>query len=144
MDVRIAMGTMAAIAAASGCATRPAPEFSGRWQPVNRYAAATEEIPLHQSYVFYPAPIDGTLKGMLTRWASDSKMTLTYLHLSDFTLHAPVTRIRTGNLQDAVLQLTAAYADRGVSITAGPNQIVVRPVTDRRPMAQSATGVSSP
>jgi len=87
--------------------------------------------------------MDGTLKGMLTRWASDSKMTLAYLHPSDFTLHAPVAKIRTGNLQDAALQLTAAYVDRGVSITTDSNQIVVRQVTQHKPMAHPATGVSS-
>lgn len=81
---------------------------------------------MYQSYVFYPSPMDGTLKSMLTRWAKDSKMTLSYLHPSDFTLHAPVAQVRTGNLQDAVKQLTAIYAGQRVSITASETQIVVR------------------
>ncbi len=110
-----------------GCATSPAPDFKGRWKPVNRYAADTREIPLYEAYVFHPAPMDGTLKTMLTRWALDSKMSLSYLHSSDFTLHAPVAEIRTSNLQDAVLQLNAAYAGRGVVVSAGENQFVVRP-----------------
>jgi hypothetical protein len=116
------------VVALSGCATRPAPDFGGRWKTVNRYAASAEEIPLYQSYVFHASPMDGTLKNMLTRWASDSKMTLSYLHPSDFTLYGPVAQIQTNDLQQAVSQLTAAYAEQRVSVTASNNQIVVRVV----------------
>jgi hypothetical protein len=107
------------------CATRPAPDFGGRWKGVNRYAASTEEIPLSSAYLFHASPMDGTLKAMLTRWSKDSKMTLSYLHPSDFTLYEPVAKIRTNDLQQAVAQLTAAYAGQKVLITASKNQIVV-------------------
>jgi len=127
---------VASVVSMTACATRPAPDFKGRWKPVNRYAADTREIPLYEAYVFHPAPMDGTLKTMLTRWALDSKMSLSYLHSSDFTLHAPVAKIRTANLQDAVSQLNAAYAGRGVAVSASENQFVVRPVEQ----APSATG----
>ena len=80
--------------------------------------------------------MDGTLKTMLTRWARDSKMSLSYLHPSDFTLHAPVAQIHTGNLQEAVSQLNVAYAGRSVVVSASENQLVVRPVEQ----APSATG----
>ena len=110
----------------SGCATRPAPDFGGRWKPANRYAATAEEIPLYQSYVFTASPMDGTLRNMLTRWAKDSKMTLSYLHPSDFSLYQPVAQINTNDLQQAVFQLTSAYAGKRVSVTASNNQIVVR------------------
>jgi hypothetical protein len=114
------------VIALSGCATRPAPDFGGRWKTVNRYAASAEAIPLYQTYVFHASPMDGTLKNMLARWASDSKMTLSYLHPSDFTLYGPVAQIQTNDLQTAVSQLTAAYAGQRVSVTASDNQIVVR------------------
>jgi len=110
----------------AGCATRPAPDFHGRWKPANRYAATVEEIPLYQSYVFAASPMDGTLKNMLARWAKDSKMTLSYLHPSDFSLYQPVAQIHTNDLQQAVSRLTAAYAGQRVSVTASNNQIVVR------------------
>lgn len=93
---------------------------------MNHYAASAEAIPLYQTYVFHASPMDGTLKNMLTRWASDSKMTLSYLHPSDFTLYGPVAQIQTNDLQAAVSQLNAAYAGQQVSVTAGDNQIVVR------------------
>ena len=108
------------------CATRPAPSIKGRWKAVNHYAETTEAIPLHRSYMFYPSPMDGTLKTMLTRWARDSKMTLSYLHPFDFKLHAPAAKIQTSNLQEAASQLSAIYAEQLVSITAIGNQIVVR------------------
>ena len=100
--------------------------MKGRWKPVNRYAATAEEIPLYQSYVFHASPMDGTLKTMLTRWAKDSRMTLSYLHPSDFTVYGPVAQIQTNDLQRAVSELSAAYAAQQVSVTAAGNQIVVR------------------
>jgi len=114
------------MAATAGCATKPAPEYGGRWKAVNHYAETPQEIPLYQAYLFYPSPMDGTLKIMLERWARDSKMTLSYLHASDFTLHAAVAQIRTNDLGEAVSQLSAAYAVQGVSVATEGNQIVVR------------------
>ena len=52
-------------------------------------------------------------------------MALSYQHPSDFTLHEPVAKIRTNDLQQAISQLTAAYAGQHVSVTASNNQIVV-------------------
>jgi hypothetical protein len=116
---------LVAIVATTACATS-APEYGGRWKSVNRYADSPQEIPLYQAYTFYPSPMDGTLKTMLERWARDSKMTLSYLHPSDFTLHAGVAGIRTNSLQEAVSQLTAAFAQQGVSVAVEGNQIVAR------------------
>jgi len=109
-----------------GCATRSAPDIKGRWKAVNHYAETTEAIPLYQAYVFYSSPMDGTLKGMLTRWAKDSRMTLSYLHPSDFTLYAPVAKIQTSNLEQAISLLNADYAAQHVSINVDNKQIVVR------------------
>lgn len=110
----------------TGCVTRPAPDVAGRWKPINHYAESPQEIPLYQTYVFFVSPLDGTLKNTLSRWAKDSKMTLSYLHPSDFTLHAQVAGIRTSNLQDALNQLSAAYAPQHVVVVSEQNQILVR------------------
>ncbi|RDZ28747.1 hypothetical protein [Lysobacter silvisoli] len=112
--------------ALAGCATRPAPDFGGRWKPVNRFAELPSEIPLQKTYVYYPSPMDGTLKTMLERWARDSQMPLSYLHPSDFTLHQGVAEIHTTSVQDAVSQLSSAYAAQGVSVSVENGQIVVR------------------
>jgi hypothetical protein len=120
--------TLLATLIVAGCATREASNISGRWKAVNRYAEAPQEIPLYQSYVFYPSPMDGTLKKMLTRWARDSGMTLSYLHPSDFTLYGAVAQVRTASVADAASQLSSIYAAQRVSVAVSGKQIVVRAV----------------
>lgn len=122
-------GSIVAVAVAlllAGCATKPAPDFGGRWKPVNRFASTTMEIPLYSSYVYQATPMDGTLKAMLERWAKDSGMTLDYRLSSDYTLYGAVANISTTNPQQAVIDLTSAYAGQGVSISIVGNQIVVQ------------------
>lgn len=134
--VRISMAlALSMIALLAGCAARHAPDIRGRWKSVNHFAETTEAIPLHPLHVFYPSPMDGTLKTMLTRWAKDSEMTLSYLHPSDFTLYAPVVQIHTSNLEEAVALLTAIYAQQKVSISTNKNEIVVRPVESTQSLA---------
>lgn len=110
----------------AGCSTPDAPDLRGRWKPVNRYSEAPQAIPLQQAYLFQASPMDGTLKTMLTRWARDSKRSLSYLHPNDYTLHAPVADIRSTDVREAVAALSAAYAAQGVVVTADASQIVVR------------------
>ncbi len=124
----------------AGCVTH-APDISGRWRPVNHFSEAPQSIPLYQNYVFYPSPMDRTLKSMLTRWAKDSKRTLSYLHSSDFTLYRDVADIRTTDLGDAVSRLNSAYSAEGVSITSDDRQIVVRLRSDD---GGAVGGVDSP
>lgn len=101
---------------------------------------------MYQSYVFYPSPMDRTLKTMLTRWAKDSKRTLSYQHPSDFTLHAPVAQVHTNDLQQAVMLLTTLYVAQQISITASNNEIVVRPAAPAvvEPVAGGNEGAASP
>ena len=120
---------VAAIACAllsCSCATSPPPDLSGRWTPVNHYAAAPDEIPLAQGYVFAPTPLDRTLKTMLGRWAADSNMTLLYQHPSDFALYARVADLHTFRLQDALAVLNAMYRDQRIIVAISGDAIVVR------------------
>jgi hypothetical protein len=110
----------------SSCATRPAPDFGGRWKNINRFSEETQAIPLQDAYLFYASPMDGTLKNMLERWADDSNMVLTYRHPMDYTLYSAVAEIRTPSLQEALSQLNAAYSAQQVSIAVSGNEIVVR------------------
>lgn len=110
----------------SSCATRPAPDFGGRWKNINRFAEETQAIPLQEAYLFYASPMDGTLKTMLERWSRDTDMNLVYRHPMDYTLYSAVAEIRTPSLQEAVSQLNAAYASQQVSIAVSGDQIVVR------------------
>jgi len=111
------------------CATKPAADFGGRWKPVNRFAEAPMELPLHASYVYQATPMDGTLKTMLERWVKDSNMTLAYNITSDYTLYSAVAKIETTSIKQAVDELSAVYATQGVHVSIVGNQIVVQPVS---------------
>lgn len=108
-----------------GCATRPAPAIRGHWKPVNHFPDAPQSIPLERAYVFYPSPMDRTLKTMLDRWAADSKRTLDYRLSSDFTLYRGISDIRTPSLAEALARLNAAYAAQGVIVVSDGLRIVV-------------------
>jgi hypothetical protein len=124
--------------AVSACGTPAAKDFGGRWKPVNKFQQNTVEIPLAQSYLFFPAPMDGTLKTMLARWAKDTGMLLSYQMPSDFTLIAAASRISTPNIRAAAAELNAVYASQGLSISVNQRQIVVQP------LAASGSGTSLP
>jgi len=72
---------------------------------------------------------------MLSRWASDNGLQLSYQIGSDFTLHQPVARVRSNDIQVAVGELSAIYAAQGIVISADSKQIVVRPVPISAPTA---------
>ena len=121
----IAMPVFVALAA---CRTTPAPAFKSGWQPVNRFPAATQAIPIDPPYVFYASPMDGTLRQMLQRWAKDAGMSLAYQHTADFTLHADAARIRTGSVPEALALLKSAYAAQRLEFAVENGRIVVRPM----------------
>lgn len=109
----------------AGCGTPAAKDFGGRWKPVNRFQPSTTEIPLNQPYTYYAAPMDETLRNMLVRWTTDTGMTLLYRIPSDYTLFAPVSKVRTTDIQQAVSELSAVYAAQGVSVTVAGERLQV-------------------
>ena len=120
-------GFFIAIIALTGCGTPAAKNFGGRWKPVNHFRTQPTEIPLQAAYTFYAAPMDETLKTMLTRWAADSGRTLSYQLPFDVTLYTPVSDIRTIDLDAAVQQLTTIYAAQHVYVSATDRKILVLP-----------------
>jgi len=133
-----------AIAALAACATPPAKNFSGPWKPVNHFQNTPTEIPLNPAYVFYASPMDETLKTMLARWARDSGRELSYQLSFDVTLYQPVANIHTTDIENALGQLNSIYAALGVSITAGPRQIVVGPAAASGTSPAPATPAATP
>lgn len=118
----------------AACGTPPAKDFKGSWHPVNRYQSTPTEIPLHRKYTFFAAPIDETLKSMLSRWANDTDRTLDYQLSYDVTLYRPVATLRTTDLEAAATELNNIYAAQGVRVIAKPGEILV----------QSANGLPPP
>lgn len=117
---------LGAVIVLSACGTTPAPEFNGKWRPVNRFAQETQAIPLHAAYTYYATPLDATLKGLLTRWSADTRTGLSYQVGSDYTLHAPVSHIRAGSPGDAVAELDRLYAAQGIEVGFDGRSFVVR------------------
>ena len=117
----------------SACGTPAAKDFRGSWKPLNQFQKQPTEIPLSQPYVFYAAPMDGTLKNMLTRWATDSGMTLSYKLPADYTLYTPVSKLHTSSITIAAEELSSIYTTQGVSVSASNNQILVGPASASQP-----------
>jgi hypothetical protein len=116
---------MVAILLCAGCGTTPPKDFGGRWKPVNNFSSQPTEIPLYTAYVFQASPLDGTLKAMLQRWASDNGLQLDYRLQSDYTLHVHVAGINTTSVQQAVSQLSQAYSAQSLQVSLSGNQLVV-------------------
>lgn len=113
----------------SACGTPAAKDFGGSWKPVNKYDDKVVEIPLAVPYTYYAAPMDGTLKVMLTRWTSDTGLKLNYKLRSDFTLPKTTSAIHTTELRDATAQLSTIYAAQGVAVTVNGPELLVEPVS---------------
>ncbi|WP_193570309.1 hypothetical protein [Luteibacter yeojuensis] len=127
----------------SGCGTPSAKDFGGRWRPINRYDDKPVEIPLAVPYTYYAAPMDGTLKTMLTRWTNDTGTKLSYRLRSDFTLPKAAADIHTSEVRDAMSQLSAIFAQQGVTVVVDGPEIVVEETSSIVPSAPAATGPSS-
>lgn len=123
----------------AGCGTPAARDFGGRWKPVNRFRSATTEIPLGRHYTYYAAPMDETLRNMLIRWATDTGMTLVYHLPSDYTLFAPVAKLRTGDVEQAAEALSSIYAKQGIRVSVAGDQLRVDPARPPGPELAPAT-----
>ena len=138
------LGTLLPVILLASCGTPPAKDFGGRWKPVNRFQATTTEIPLNRPYTYYASPMDETLRTMLVRWTTDTGMTLVYRLPSDYTLFAPVAKVRTADVRQAAQELSSIYAAEGVSVTAkGDTLQVGRAVSLGSGIATSPTPESS-
>lgn len=152
----LAIGLVSALAMLlSACGTPPAKDFGGSWKPVNRYDDKTVEIPLAVPYTYYAAPMDATLKTMLTRWSTDTGIKLDYKLRSDFTLPKTASAIHTTEGRDAASQLSAIYAPQGVVVLIDGPEIVVEeasaivppvpaPAPEGKTNAESAAPVAPP
>lgn len=131
----------------SACGTPAAKDFGGRWKPVNRYDDKTVEIPLAVPYTYYAAPMDGTLKTMLTRWTSDTGTKLSYRLRSDFTLPKATAQIHTSEVRDAATQLSTIFAPQGVTVVVNGPELLVEEtsaIVPTAPVAKVEEATSTP
>lgn len=135
---RITAGVLTlAIMFLTACSAPQAKDFKGSWHAVNRYRSSPTEIPLHRRYTFFAAPIDETLKSMLTRWSVDTNRTLRYELNYDVTLYKPVATIRTTDLEAAASTLNSIYAAQGVHIVSRPGEILVQSTNHLSPPSRT-------
>lgn len=125
----------------SACGTPAAKDFGGSWKPVNKYDDKVVEIPLALPYTYYAAPMDSTLKTMLTRWTKDTGLKLDYRLRSDFSLTRAASGIHTTELRDASAQLSKIYGAQGVAVTVNGSALVVEEVSAITTPAPVATTV---
>ncbi len=121
---------MATAVLVSGCQTTPAPDFGGKWRPINHFDENTREIPLNPVYTYYALPMDGTLKGLLGRWAKDTHAGLSYQLASDYTLPVAAGRIRTTDAAEALRELGQAYAAQQIALTIDNGALTARPASN--------------
>lgn len=131
----VAATSLSVLVTLAGCGAPAPKDYGGSWAPVNRFQSTPTEIPLSSAYTFYASPMDATLRTMLARWATDNSLQLSYRIASDFTLHQPVAKVRTHDIQSAVNQLSAIYVPQGLSITADSRQILVQGASAAAPVA---------
>ena len=135
--------SLLATLALTGCGTTPAKDFGGSWKAVNRFQDAPTEIPLAKGYTFYASPMDETLKNMLTRWARDTGMQLSYQLPSDYTLYKRASELHTNDIHAATAELSSIYAAQNVSVSSDERQILVQaagaPVADAPADAPSSS-----
>jgi len=128
----------------AGCGAPPPNDFGSNWSAVNRFHDTPQEVPLVPAYVYYASPMDGTLRGMLRRWADDNAMPLVWQLNSDYTLYKPVARLRATSLQAATNELNQIYANQGVSIMVDAERILVRASPPPAEQPASAAAPASP
>nr|WP_255494836.1 toxin co-regulated pilus biosynthesis Q family protein [Luteibacter sp. Sphag1AF] len=109
----------------AACSGPSARDIGGRWRPVNHFDKSIQEIPLSSAYVYYAAPTDSTLKTLLTRWANDTGLPLTYGLPSDFTIPAAASTLRTTDRNDAAVQISGVYAAQYVAVSINHDSITV-------------------
>ncbi|RDS83478.1 hypothetical protein DWU99_12595 [Dyella psychrodurans] len=117
--------SLSATVVLAGCGTPSPKDFGGPWKPINRFQERSTAIPLNQKYEYFAAPMDGTLKSMLTRWAKDSGLVLSYQISSDYTLITPVTQIHTLDIHVAANQLNSIYRAQGIAVRVTDGQVQV-------------------
>lgn len=114
-----------AMVALTACGTKPAPDFRGRWKPVNTLDESPRPIPLQPVQRFAVSPSDRSLKKVVERWAQASGRRAAYRAPTDFSIHLDAAKVSASTLETAVAQLSSAYASEGIRVELQPSLIVV-------------------
>lgn len=132
------MACVLAVVALTACGTKPAPDFRGRWKPINTVDESPRPIPLQPVQRFVVSPADRSLKHVVQRWAEASGRRAAYRAPTDFSIHLDATKVSAATIETAVAQLSSAYAAEGIRVELQPALIVVTGGSARGTTAASA------
>lgn len=118
------------VSVAAGCHRQVAPDFHGRWRPLNQRPVQPHKIPLHPGIRFAVEASDRTLKTTLERWTVAAGYRLEYRHSYDYGLHAGTDGIDAATLAEGVALLDRAYRPQHISISTRGKAVVVGDVVD--------------
>lgn len=124
---------VAVAASLAACGTPPHPSrFGSDWKPVNTYTSGVRAIALSREHVFAASPLDGSLRGLLARWALEAGMSLDYRSPYDYSLSVAAGSVQHATLTEAVRQLNQVYAASGVTlmIAEGGRTLVLAPTNE--------------
>ncbi len=110
-----------------GCGTNSFKEpndFNDNWVPVNSFTETIETIPRFKAYIYEAYKLDGSLIGLLTRWAADSKLEYEFNCPNDFSLPKEINKISELNLSDGIKGLNLVYKKKEVKIYLSSNKII--------------------
>jgi hypothetical protein len=109
----------------AACGTKPAPDFRGRWRPINELDTTPRAIPLQPVQQFFVLPADRTLKDVVERWAKESGRRAAYRAPTNFSVHIDAAKVSASTLETAAAQLADAYRSQGIQISVEPRSIIV-------------------
>jgi hypothetical protein len=109
----------------SACGIKPAPDFRGRWRPVNELDTTPRAIPLQPVQRFFVLPVDRTLKDVVERWAKESGRRAAYRAPTNFSVHIDAAKVSASTLETAAAQLADAYRSQAILISVEPRLIIV-------------------
>lgn len=124
-NVRTVLGAVVVMSLLAACGTKPAPDFRGRWRPINELDATPRPIPLQPVQRFFVLPADRTLKDVVERWAKESGRRAAYRAPTNFSVHIDAAKVSASTLETAAAQLANAYRAQGIQIVIEPRLIVV-------------------
>lgn len=124
-NVRTALGAVVVVSLLAACGVKPAPDFRGRWRPVNELDATPRPIPLQPVQRFFVLPADRTLKDVVDRWAKESGRRAVYRAPTNFSVHVDAAKVSAATLETAAAQLADAYRAQGVQIVVERRSIIV-------------------
>ncbi len=98
------------------CSAPQAPDFEGRWKPLNQFEKKIRVIPKTRPYAYEVIQLDTTLASVLERWALDSKVKFKSSCDSDYSLPTSITQLKAPTLEQGIKQVNDIYLQQGVQV----------------------------